>query len=167
MSVFEKYSLKRAHVELALVALAVVLLLIAAKRWREALATAAAPAPVLSAAPALPARFDEDSLAQAAERVVGTDPFRLANEPSDVRYEPRQTGAVPVTMPAAPRPTLVLKAIVGGPPWQAIVDGIAGQPGAIVRAGDTFDKLVVRKITRDTVVVQGPDTTWKLTIPRD
>jgi hypothetical protein len=57
----------------------------------------------------------------------------------------------------------VLKAIIGGPPWQAVIDGIPGQPpGTIAGTGARFDKLVVRSVTRDTVVVQGPDTTWSL-----
>ena len=63
------------------------------------------------------------------------------------------------------RPQLMLKAIIGGPPWSAIVEGIPGQPGGIViTAGLTFDRIHIRAITRDTVVVQASDTTWKLTM---
>jgi hypothetical protein len=109
----------------------------------------------------------DDSLAVAEEWIVSNDPFRVANAPTTVRYDPgtdgvqSKTGA-PVTPQA--RPTFVLKAIVGGPPWQAIVDGIPGQPaGTVVRVGNVFDKLSIRAITRDSVVIKGPDTTWSLT----
>jgi hypothetical protein len=65
------------------------------------------------------------------------------------------------------RPTLVLRGIIGGPPWQAIVDGIPGQSaGAIVRQGMAFDAITIRTVTRDTVFVQSPDTSWKLTLAR-
>ena len=102
-------------------------------------------------------------LADAEDATVSNDPFRLANAPASVRFDPAVEGesaspAVPVV-----RPTLVLKAIIGGPPWQAVIDGIPGQPpGTIAGPGARFDKLVVRSVTRDTVVVQGPDTTWSL-----
>jgi hypothetical protein len=59
----------------------------------------------------------------------------------------------------------VLRGIVGGPPWQAIVDGIPGIPdGSVLKAGQTFEKYVIRSVSKDTVIVQGPDTTWHLTL---
>jgi hypothetical protein len=58
---------------------------------------------------------------------------------------------------------LVLKAIVGGPPWQALIDGIPGQPiGAIAEQGKRFNGFLVKLVTADSVVVQGPDTSWVL-----
>jgi hypothetical protein len=61
------------------------------------------------------------------------------------------------------RPTFALKAIVGGPPWSAVIDGIPGQAaGTVIRQGAQFEKLVVRSVTRDSVIIQGPDTTWVL-----
>lgn len=158
--------MSRARLELALAVGAALLCVAAAERWSRAIEFAA-PQRVNppAAAPQTPAHFDLDSLEHAADATVAHDPFRLANAPASVRYEPRRASAPPV--PAAPRIALVLKAIVGGPPWQAIIDGIPGQSGAVVRAGDAFDKLVIRRVTRDTVVVQGPDTTWKLTLQRE
>jgi hypothetical protein len=108
----------------------------------------------------------EAVLAEAEELTVTNDPFRLANVPASVRYNPTSDnvvgGSVAIVAPPA-RPTMTLKAIVGGPPWQAIVDGIPGQPqGTLVRAGNAFDKLVARAVTRDSVVIQGPDTAWVL-----
>jgi hypothetical protein len=109
----------------------------------------------------------DDSLGQAAANTVENDPFRLVNHPTGVRYDAKTEGGIGGPPPAPPpvRPAFVLKAIVGGPPWQAVVDGIPGQPtGTIVRRGDSFDKLMVRSVGRDTVVIAAPDTTWKLTL---
>ncbi|HET7372530.1 MAG TPA: hypothetical protein VFJ20_04070 [Gemmatimonadaceae bacterium] len=112
---------------------------------------------------------DGKQLRDAADLIVSNDPFRLTNTPAIVRYDPRAESAVPTTSVANPpiRPVMTLKAIVGGPPWQAIVDGLPGQPpGTVVRAGNAFDKLVARAVTRDSVVIQGPDTTWVLSFRR-
>jgi hypothetical protein len=109
-------------------------------------------------------RISSDSLADAEDAIVMNDPFRLSNSPPSVRFDPGfevSSGAV-VALPQ-PRPTLVLKAIVGGPPWQAVIDGIPGQPaGTVAQSGSKFDRFVVRVVTRDSVVVQGTDTSWVL-----
>ena len=112
---------------------------------------------------------EERRLRDAADVIVSSDPFRLTNTPALVRYDPTAEGAVATSSVAAPpiRPVMTLKAIVGGPPWQAIVDGLPGQPpGTVVRTGDAFDKLVARAVTRDSVVIRGPDTTWVLSFRR-
>ncbi len=119
---------------------------------------------------ARPPAVDDDSLGAAAANTAGNDPFRLVNRPSQVRYDARTEsgigGAAAFTPPI--RPPLAVKAIIGGPPWQAMVDGIPGQPaGTIVRSGVTFDKLTVRSVGKDTVVIQAPDTTWKLTLSQN
>jgi hypothetical protein len=114
-----------------------------------------------------PRRVSDDSLVEAASTTVTNDPFRLANHPATVRFAARNEGGA-APPPPAPRPTMTVQAIIGGPPWQAIVDGIPGeQPGVIVRTGSTYGKLVVRSVGRDTVTMQAPDTTWKLTLKRD
>lgn len=150
---------------LALASLAVV-------RWRAALV----PPPTVDITPPILHRrgakvvLDEDSIMAAADDVVSGDPFRVANVPTDVAYSPDNEGgkASLAAAPApvrAPRPRLVLRAIVGGPPWHAIVDGLPGQPpGTIVSAGMVVSNLEVRSVSRDTVLVQGSDTTWKLTL---
>ena len=112
----------------------------------------------------------DDSLGEAAANAAANDPFRLVNRPSDVRYDARTEGGIGTPAQLVPppvRPMFVLKAIVGGPPWSAVIDGLPGQqPGTIVRTGSTFDKLTVRSVGRDTVVIQAPDTAWKLTLSR-
>ena len=116
--------------------------------------------------------LDEDSLNAAGDVVVSGDPFRVANEPTSVAFSPGPDGGQPtaaITAAASrpPHPALILRAIVGGPPWQAIVDGLPGQPpGTIVNAGMLISGLKIRSVVRDTVFVQGSDTAWKLTLGR-
>jgi len=124
---------------------------------RAARATPATSArPILTAA-AEPRVLDADSIAQAVAYVVANDPFRLSRHPATVAYSP-----APVR---PPRPNLVLRGIVGGPPWGAILEGIPGRDGnVLVRRGDSLGTLVVRAVGRDTVIIKGVDTTWRLTV---
>ena len=108
-----------------------------------------------------------DSLDRAAETIVANDPFRLANRPATARFIAAQAQASSTPAQPPPRPNLVLRAIVGGPPWQAVLDGLPGQPtGTIVTGGGSFEGIRIRAITRDTVVVESQDPTWKLTLKR-
>jgi hypothetical protein len=134
-------------------------------RWRQVTAGGVRDHVRVAPLRALAAPIPDDSLADAEDAIVTNDPFRLSNSPSAVRYDPGSDGAVAgiLTGPPQPRPTLVLKAIVGGPPWQAVIDGFPGQPpGTVARAGSKFDRFIVRVVTRDSVVVQGADTSWVL-----
>ena len=120
--------------------------------------------PALARAP-MPA-FTRGALRAAAETTVANDPFRLSNSPPDVDAT-RTNGVRPSGPARAPRPTLVLKAITGGPPWQAIVAGMPGQSGdAVVSPGAAFGALTVQSITREEVIVRAPDTTWTLLLKR-
>ncbi len=134
-------------------------------RWQQ-LGTAGIPDRIAVARlRGLAAPIPADSLADAEDAIVTNDPFRLSNSPSAVRYDPATDGTTTGILagPAQLRPTLVLKAIVGGPPWQAVIDGIPGQPaGTVARAGSKFDRFTVRVVTRDSVIVQGADTSWVL-----
>jgi len=160
----------RTHRSAAVVAALMALVAIDWLRWHAALpevadhATPVAPMIHVTTPPS------DSALAEAEDYIVSNDPFRLANAPSRVRFDPsNENGGAPLGVPPTPmlRPNMTLKAIVGGPPWQAIVDGIPGQPaGTVVRAGGTFDKLVARAVTRDSVIIQGPDTSWVLTFRR-
>jgi hypothetical protein len=113
---------------------------------------------------AMVGQLRDSALSELEQMIVTNDPFRLANAPSSVAYDPGTDGASG-TMAALPafRPALALRAIVGGPPWQAIIDGIPGQPaGTVVGDGMAFGRLTVRSVTRDSVIIQGPDTLWVL-----
>ncbi|HEY4303840.1 MAG TPA: hypothetical protein VGM82_05205 [Gemmatimonadaceae bacterium] len=110
------------------------------------------------------------SLDSAVADVVDNDPFRIANEPSDVRYRITAIEAAATTPPVVvrePGPSLTLKAIVGGPPWQALIEGVPGQGHAmLVHAGTKFDKVLVREIARDSVIIRTADTTLVLRFAR-
>ena len=147
----------------------VVLISVAVLRWSGAVPEISAPR--VDPPPMAPGSVDslDDVLASAEAAIVTNDPFRLGNVPASVRYDPREdlAAAAGVAQPPPLRPTMTLRAIVGGPPWQAVVDGLPGQPAnTIVRAGSTYDKLIARSVTRDSVVIQGPDTTWVLRFRR-
>ena len=140
-------------------------------RWRGAAPELSRPVMSIAASIAATHGAPAAELDSAEDAIVSNDAFRLANAPAAVRYDPadetRASRTANVPPPAPLRPTMTLKAIVGGPPWQAVVDGIPGRPaGTIVRAGNTFDRIVARRVTRDSVVMQGPDTTWVLTFQR-
>lgn len=103
-------------------------------------------------------------LANAARFVESHNPFRLDRQPAAVAFGlPKPPLPVVAQAPAAPRPTLVLRGIVGGPPWQALLDGLPGRSGsALVQTGDRIGQFVIGTISREKVVVMGPDTTWTL-----
>jgi hypothetical protein len=151
-------------VERLLIAVAFTLSAVAIARWQTSTPHVEAPARHVVPPTTTLAFISEDSLDAAADLTVTNDPFRLSNRPAEVSYDPQSDGlTVPVAPLASPRPLLVLKGIVGGPPWQAIIDGLPGQPAATVaQQGSVFDKLVVRSVSRDSVVIQGPDTSWTL-----
>jgi len=156
---------------LAYVVMLAVCVTMAQERWYGAAIRVSPPS---VAVPPIATADDSASvwLSDADDVIASSDPFRVARVPAAVAFRPDAEGTAGVvarSMPAAPtvRPTLTLKAIVGGPPWQAIVDGIPGQTsGTVVRAGAVFDHLVVRDVTRDSVVVEGPDTSWVLAFRR-
>jgi hypothetical protein len=46
-----------------------------------------------------------------------------------------------------------------------LLDSVPGRDGSVlVRKGDTLGGLRVRSIGRDTVIVQGVDSTWRLIV---
>jgi hypothetical protein len=101
-----------------------------------------------------------ESIDVAAARVAETDPFRIERKPAAVAYRPDLEGVAPPPKP--PKPQLVLEGLVGG---AALIDGAPGHPAtAIVHVGDTLGGLRIRRIDRDTVIVSGSDTTWRLTL---
>jgi hypothetical protein len=138
---------------------------LAGRRWAVALADATVEATRIAPAPEA-ARLPDDTLEALSELVIAGDPFRLSNDEADVRFVAGTEGgaAPPGAPPRGPRPALTLKAIVGGPPWQAVIDGLPGQQtSTVAHDGSVYGGLQVRRVSRDSVVIQGADTTWILT----
>ena len=153
--------MRRRHVELALWAVAAVLSGIGVLGWRRA-----SGAPVTAAtrgavvAPAVPEPFGA-AADRAAAATVAADPFRATRRPSGVAFLAQ--GEAAPTAPRPPRPQLAMTGSIGGPPWSSILEGVPGREGSvIVSAGDTLGGLRIRSVRRDSVVVQGADTTWRL-----
>ena len=138
----------------------------AARRWQTAVPQLAGDRYSIVPFKARAADTLDSALDEAVDLLVSNDPFRLSNEPSSVRFDPKgevTSGSAQAIAPVHLRPALRLEAIVGGPPWQAIVEGIPGQAGPVtVQAGATFDKISVASVTRDSVILNGPDTSWVL-----
>ena len=152
-----------ARLDAGLFLLSILLALNGVQRARSLSATASSESSSTSIVTGRPPLLPSvDSLEEDAATITVNDPFRLANRPPGVRFSPTSL-ATPSPVPV--RPFFTVRAIIGGPPWSALLEGIPGQSGGvIVSAGNTFDKLRIRSITRDTVVMQSPDTTWKLTM---
>jgi hypothetical protein len=124
----------------------------------------AAGATSFMAAAAMPAHVSDADASLAS--LVATDPFRAARHASPLAYKPELEGAPPPP-PRPPRPALAVSGIIGGPPWSAVLEGVPGrEQGAVVRGGDTLGGLKVRAVKRDTVVITGMDTTWRLIVRR-
>lgn len=123
----------------------------------------------IPSAVALATRVTGDTLSAAAERIAAHNPFRLDRRPAAVAFTPVLEGmpAPPPPPPKPPQPALSLAGILGGPPWEALVDGIPGREGSVlVRRGERFAGLMVRSVSRDTVVIAGQDTVWRLTLKK-
>lgn len=106
------------------------------------------------------------AMRHAAEAIAG-DPFRLDREPASIAFDPTRPATQSAAPAAPPKPTLAVRAVVGGPPWEALVDGIPGRSGSSrVRAGDRIAELIFVTINKDLVIVQGMDTTWRLGVAR-
>lgn len=136
--------------------------------WLSRVEPDSVPIQTISPPAPLPRMFDAESLEAAALKVIESDPFRLDRRPPSVAFgaQPAQVEVQPAAEPP-PRPTLALTGIIGGPPWQAIVEGVPGRDGAVlVRGGDVLGNLRIRTIGPDGVVVEGLDTVWTLTLRR-
>lgn len=103
---------------------------------------------------------------EAAVALAEADPFRVTRRPSPIAYQPALEGA-PAPPPRPPRPALSVSGIIGGPPWSAVLEGVPGRDGGtVVHQGDTLGELKVRVVKRDTVVIIGMDTTWRMIVRR-
>ncbi len=148
----------------------------AARTWHLSGVVFPVPTPVVPTDGRAEAWPDSDTLDSLVDEIQSRDPFRLARTPAAAPFDARadlallsrtadpRIGSAP---PSPVRPQFVLHAIMGGPPWQAVLEGLPGTSGNIVvRQGDVFARFTVRSIGRDTVVVQASDTTYRLTLGR-
>ena len=132
-------------------------------RPRERPDASGAMAQALAVIPTVPALWSDDSLEDAVESITHDDIFtRTASD----AQRPIGAPAPPVATPRPPRPTLVVRGVLG-PPWDVVLDGIPGRDGStVLRIGEVVSGISVRAIRADTVIVRGQDTTWTLTLRR-
>jgi hypothetical protein len=123
--------------------------------------------------PAAPPRITASTLEAAVNDIADGDLFRPEREMPDPPAAgapgaaAMPAGIQPLSPPRPGRPHLVLRGVIGGPPWDAVVEGIPGRDGAtVVRVGQTIAGVTVRSIRGDTVFARGLDTTWTLTLVR-
>jgi hypothetical protein len=115
----------------------------------------------------MPVRRDVAKVRQAGHIVIANNPFRLDRRPAPLPFSTasqRPTLDLPQPRPMSKPFPLQLRGIAG-PPWEALVDGIPGRDSPlVVRSGDRAGEYLVALVSRDTVVVRGQDSVWKLTL---
>ncbi|HET7586185.1 MAG TPA: hypothetical protein VFK13_14830 [Gemmatimonadaceae bacterium] len=120
---------------------------------------------VPSASPVRVSFMEKDTMQRAAHFVADHDLFRVERRPSGVPYLVSLIGAPPPA--ATPRPVLVLTGVLGGPPWQGVVEGIPGtQGGVLVLPGSVVNGYKIKAVSESTAIVEGQDTSWTLTLKR-
>jgi hypothetical protein len=125
--------------------------------------------PMLGVLPVAPPRPTIESLTTAVETIADGNLFRPNREPaSSPTAERGMTAAYVQPMNVAPaRAPLILRGVVGGPPWSVVLLGVPGRDGPVVlRQGEPEGGLELRAIRHDTAIVRGRDTTWRLTMSR-
>lgn len=144
--------------------LSVVLFLIAAVRWVNAQperTIGSAISPVGEGE-----RIRDTAMPETADLLAARNPFRLSRRPG-LSADDATVASESATPEVVVAPVYVVKGIVGGPPWLAVMDGLPGQPaGTVVRAGSTYENLRIRSVTRDTVVLEVDDRTIRLAMIR-
>ncbi len=118
-----------------------------------------------AAAPVAPG--DTTGLVAAAAMLRDHDPFRFERKPTKLRFNPWEPAIAAVPPRAPQRPALGLMGLVGGPPWNAVIQGIPGrEAGVVLSVGDSVSGVRLDRIHGDTVFVSGLDTTWILVAGR-
>lgn len=128
--------------------------------------------PPRSTEPAMPLGREPSNQTAAAKAaddqlraILAGDVFRRERAAPDSTIQ-TATQATP-RPPTPPKPRLMLRGLVGGPPWNAIIEGIPGHDGSyVVRAGDSVSGLRIRSVNRDGTTIRGMDTTWTLKLGR-
>lgn len=137
--------------------------LLAVASWTRAVPPVEPPDAVALTTPRALQRLDRPALTADGARLLQGNPFRSARRPTDVRYNPWEPVYTPVTVAPPVRPMLTLAGILGGPPWNAVIQGIPGkESGIVLRIGETVNGFQLVSIRGDTVRIAGQDTTWIL-----
>jgi hypothetical protein len=144
-----------------------VLIVATAFRVHPGAHTVGASAVVPSSVPSTAVAPSREEITKAVDEVVNGNIFQREQESGPPEQVVKQLQPEPPRPPAPPKPPLQLRGVIGGPPWDAVLEGVPGrQAGVVVRLGDHVGGLGIVALKRDTVVVEGFDTTWTLTMRR-
>ena len=140
--------------------------LVSLRAWSTAVPPVPRQASVRYEVPPEPPPVDSTGVDASANTLRSHDVFRLDRKPTSVRYNPAEpqqlVGTGPATRPG--RPPLILVGLVGGPNWQALVEGIPGSMGGVIlTVGRGVNRIRLDSVRRDSVFLAGLDTTWVLT----
>lgn len=134
---------------------------------RSARLLSAASSTLLPAIAVAPARPSADSLESAVIEIADRNLFRPERASAERHESAQPTRPMVMPQPPSAKPRLVLRGMLGGPPWDAIIEGIPGREGSVVlRAGQSLGGITMRAVRRDTAYARGFDTTWTLTLAR-
>ncbi|MFN2399093.1 MAG: hypothetical protein ABR543_10720 [Gemmatimonadaceae bacterium] len=164
--------MKRARAEIALWSISLICSAGAIARWHHI--GSSPPVGVTSTAALQAVRevrpIHLETLVVRAALIRDRNLFRFDRRPATVAFVPaveRMALPPPAVVAQPVRPALAVSGIIGGPPWQALIDGIPGREGHVLAYdGAVFGEIRIRKITRDSVVITGSDTTWRLALKR-
>lgn len=111
---------------------------------------------------------ESEDLDSAVDEIVTSDPFRLDHAaPPLVSTQPSLVIPTPApSIPARPA-TPILTALLGGPPWRAVLEGVAGSDvPVVVSGGMRVGPFVVVTVGPIGVQLTAGDTTWNLRLRR-
>jgi hypothetical protein len=136
-------------------------------RVSTARALAASRPGILPAVETAPARPSTDSLESAVEDIADRNLFRPERASAEVPAQGPSPIQMGMPVPPSTKPRLVLRGVIGGPAWEAIIEGIPGHDGSVVlRAGQSVGGVTLRSVRKDTAYARGFDTTWALPLAR-
>jgi hypothetical protein len=97
----------------------------------------------------------------AMHEIVEGNVFRRDRSPA----EPMAQSLLPIPKPVLQRPHLELRGLMGGPPWEVLLEGMPGhQSSVLMRVGQSIGGIKLTAVTTGTVVLRGADTVWHLTL---
>ena len=97
----------------------------------------------------------------AMHEIVEGNVFRRDRSPAEAMAQP--TPSIP--KPVIQRPHLELRGLMGGPPWEVLLEGMPGhQSSVLMRVGQSIGGIKLTAVNTGAVVLRGADTVWHLTL---
>ncbi len=138
--------------------------MLAALAFAGARSSGANPAPAPTPEPSRAVVMAERTPVEVARsRPFRRSPFRTGDATAGGATALSDAVQAPPAVPLAP---ITVQAIVGGPPWGALLLGLPGTAGPrVVRPGDRFDPVQVMEIQAERVTLASTDSSWSIALP--